>query len=223
MIRLRQNFFPRFFKTGPGQYGEGDTFIGVTVPNQRTVAKEFKELPLGEIRVLLNSPVHEHRLTALFILVLKFKAARKHPEERTKIKDFYLDNLDRVNNWDLVDSSAHEILGTWLTEQEDHSILYTLSESDNLWYQRVAVIATFPFIRRDDYRHTLALAGKLLHHKHDLIHKAVGWALRDLGKRDRSELLKFLDRHAGDMPRTMLRYAIEHLSDTQRAHYMKKQ
>ena len=212
----------RFFKAGKGEYSEGDKFIGVTVPNQRKVAKEFRLLSLPQLKKLLRDPIHEFRLTSLLILVEQYQRS-KDEAEKTKLVEFYLDNLDYVNNWDLVDSSAHKILGDWLLDREDAQyILDELAESDHLWRERVSVIACFPFIRRYEFDWILRLSEWFLDHEHDLIHKAVGWMLREAGKRDKSFLLTFLETHATEMPRTMLRYAIEKLPQPQRQDYLSR-
>jgi putative glycosyltransferase (TIGR04348 family) len=211
-------FFPRFFKTGKRQYGEGDKFIGVTVPFQRQVAKRFKTLPEREIKKLLDDPIHEHRLTGLLILVLQFEKS-KEVARREQIVRFYLDNLDRVNNWDLVDSSAHKILGVWLLKR-DRAVLYELAESGHLWSERVSVIACLPLIKDGDFDDILRLAKHFLTHKHDLIHKAVGWMLREMGQYDEASLIRFLAKHYKKMPRTMLRYSIEKLPPAQRRAYI---
>jgi len=215
----KKEFLPYFFKTGKGQYGEGDKFIGVVVPDTRKVAKEYKTLPYGELTKLLNSDWHECRLCALLILVERFKKAPE--EERKMIVDFYLANTQRINNWDLVDLSAKDIVGEYLVDK-DRTVLFKLAESDLLWDQRIAVISTFAFIRRGDLTDIFALSEKLMDHKHDLMHKAVGWMLREAGKKDMLSLNLFLDQHHKIMPRTMLRYAIEKHSPEERAHYMKK-
>ncbi|NIT03658.1 DNA alkylation repair protein [Candidatus Saccharibacteria bacterium] len=208
-----------FFKTGKGQYGEGDVFAGVTVPEQRKVAKQFKELPLKEIAKLLENKIHECRLTALFILVGKYNKA--DGKEKERLAKFYLSHLQYVNNWDLVDSSASYILGDYL-QDKDKSILYKLARSANLWERRVAIIATAAFIKEGRYRDTLKIAKNLLKDEHDLIHKAVGWMLREVGNKSRSTEEKFLDKHASSMPRTMLRYAIEKFPKEKRAEYLSK-
>lgn len=214
----KAEFLPRFFKTGPGDYGEGDRFIGVTVPNQRKVAKRHaKAASLSDISDLLAEPVHEHRLTAIFMLVYKFEKASE--QEKSDIVDMYLSQTANVNNWDLVDSSADKILGVYLLDK-DRSILYQLAESPNLWEQRIAVIATFAFIRKNQFNETLNLAERLLDHKHDLIHKAVGWMLREVGKRDFAVEYDFLSKHYSKMPRTMLRYAIEKFAPELRAQFL---
>ncbi|MBI2573442.1 DNA alkylation repair protein [Candidatus Woesearchaeota archaeon] len=209
-------FFPSFFKTGPGQYGEGDVFIGVTVPQQREVAKKYANLPLPEIKNLLDSPIHEHRLTALLILVLQYQKTKDK-----KIVDFYLANTTRINNWDLVDTSADKILGTYLLDK-DRQLLYTLVKSPLLWERRIAIIATFAFIKQKDFTDTIKLSQLLLADKHDLMHKAVGWMLREMGKRDETTLCHFLDQHVKKMPRTALRYAIERLDEKKRKQYLQK-
>lgn len=197
----------RFFKTEKGQYGFGDIFIGVTVPEQRKVAKIFQELPLIELETLLESKIHEHRLTALLILTYK-------PLDK-EIYDFYMMHLEFINNWDLVDASAPYIVGQYLFDK-NKMILELLSESTKMWERRIAIVATQYFIGKKDFATTFLLAEKLLSDHHDLIHKAVGWMLREVGKRDRAALTKFLNTHAPVMPRTMLRYAIEHYSEAER-------
>ena len=210
----------KFFQAFPGGYGEGDRFIAVSVPNQRSVSKQYaNEATLEDIQILLNSDIHEHRLTALFILVLKYKKAKKF-EDREPMALLYLKNIDRFNNWDLVDSSAEYTLGPYIFETKKFDILDELAESDHLWKQRVSIIATFYLIRQGDYEHTLRIAEKLLNHKHDLIHKAVGWMLREIGNRSIKDELPFLDKYAGTMPRTMLRYAIEKFEPPLREKYL---
>lgn len=205
---------PRFFKTGKGEYGEGDRFMGVTVPNTRKVAKEHADASWKVIEALLESEWHECRLCALLILVERFG---KFPEETV---EFYLRHTTGINNWDLVDLSAPYIIGRHLTGSADRSILYTLVETDNMWKQRIAVVSTLSLIRDGQFDDTLKLAGMLLDTRHDLMQKAVGWMLREVGKRDERLLKDFLDEHCQQMPRTMLRYAIEKLTPEQRAHYM---
>lgn len=214
-------FMMRFFKAGKGEYAEGDRFVGVTVPNQRRIARQYADLSLSGIRTLLKSAIHEHRLTGLFILVGQFQKS-KDVDERTQLKDFYLEMRSRVNNWDLVDSSAHKILGAWLRDQpkKERAILTQLSKSDVLWDRRIAVIATFWFISKGEFDDMMRLAKRLLHDEHDLMHKAIGWGLREVGKKDKAVLTDFLDDHAAVMPRTMLRYAIERLSASERKRYM---
>jgi 3-methyladenine DNA glycosylase AlkD len=210
----------RFFKSGPGQYGEGDQFIGVTVPQQRSIAKKaYKLIKLNDTLRLLKSPVHEHRLTALFILVLKFQ---KYPGLRQEVFELYIGNTKYVNNWDLVDSSAEYIVGAWLEGSEyKMKVLQKLAKSDLLWERRIAMLATFHDIKQGRPEPALAIAEILMRDSHDLIQKAVGWMLRELGKKvNRQLLLDFLDKHAATLPRTTLRYSIEHLSPEQRQHYL---
>lgn len=200
----------RYFKTGVGEYGEGDIFIGVTVPDQRKISKKFKTLPFDEIEILLKSKIHEHRLTALFIL--GNRVADK------EVYDFYMNHLQYINNWDLVDSSAY-IVGEYLFDK-NRMILELLSSSDKIWERRVAIIATHYFIRKKDFSTTLIIAERLLGDYHDLIHKAVGWSLREVGKKNKQVLVDFLNKFSKTMPRTALRYAIEHFSDAERKSIM---
>jgi 3-methyladenine DNA glycosylase AlkD len=210
----------RFFKTGPGQYGEGDIFIGVMVPQSRQVAKKFNQLPLGEVRTLLYSRVHEERLVALLILAWRYSSASSSREKEEIVK-FYLDHIKRVNNWDLVDLSAPNILGAHLVDRDGRRrLLYRLAGSENVWERRIAIVATHHFIRNGDFSDTLKIAEILLQDRHDLIHKAVGWMLREVGKRDAAAEEEFLEKHCSVMPRTMLRYAIERLSERKRRRYM---
>ena len=218
-------FLQRFFKTGPGEYGEGDVFIGVRVPQTRTVAKRFADLPLPEVRLLLDSPVHEHRLAGLVILNAAFarvsSARHRDDSERSRLVDFYVRAVrdGRVNNWDLVDSSAEYVLGAFLVDRP-RDLLDELASSPVLWERRVAVLSTFAILKVGDASTTLMLAARLLDDPEDLMHKAVGWMLRETGKRvDRDLLLGFLDDHAARMPRTMLAYATEHLDADTRAAY----
>lgn len=217
----RANHGERFFKTGKGEYGEGDKFIGVTVPSQREVAKKFKHIPLAEVFELMKSEIHEHRLTALFILVDKYKKADF--KTKKQILDFYLANLKYVNNWDLVDSSAHKIVGEYLLKYpEERDILYKLARSNHLWSKRVAIISTFTLIRDKQFDDALKIAEILLKDGHDLMHKAVGWMIREIGNRDHAMEKKFLDKYFKCMPRTMLRYAIEKLPSAEKSFYMQK-
>lgn len=212
----------KFFQVYPEGYGEGDKFIGVSVPNQRLISKKYyKVASIDELAELLHSPVHEHRLTTLFMLVLKYQKS-KNFDEQEQIADLYLNNLDYVNGWDLVDSSAHLILGAHLEKTGKCEILDKLAESNHLWKQRVSIISTFHFIRKGKFEHSLRIAEKLVNHKHDLIHKAVGWMLREIGNRSLKDELPFLDKHAKTMPRTMLRYAIEKFDDDLREKYLTK-
>lgn len=213
-------FFPNFFKTGPGQYGEGDKFIGVTVPAQRTVAKKYSNLELSEVAKLLNSQIHEHRLTALLILVIQYEKAATENKKK-EIYEFYLNNLKGVNNWDLVDSSAYKIVGAYLSNKSK-DLLYTFAQSTNLWQRRIAIVSTLYFIRNKQFDDTIKISELLLKDKEDLMHKAVGWMLREMGKQNQATLLQFLDLHYKQMPRTALRYAIERLSSEQKHKYMSK-
>ena len=208
----------RFFKCGPGEYGEGDVFIAATVPAQRAIARQFSDLPLGEIDRLLTSRIHEERLTALFILVHRF--TRGDERTRRQIFTLYMKRLRFINNWDLVDSSAAQIVGGWLADKP-RGLLDRLARSKELWSRRVAMIATFHNIQRGEHRDAIRIATILVNDTHDLIHKAVGWMLREVGKRaSETALTSFLERHAATMPRTMLRYAIERRPATERRRWM---
>lgn len=208
----------RFFKTGPGQYGEGDRFIGIKVPVTRKVAKEFKNLPLSEVECLLHSEIHEERLLALVILVGQFE--KGDDTTRRRIYNFYVANIRYVNNWDLVDLSAPQIVGGYL-EKRNRTPLFRMACSRSLWRRRIGIIATLYFIRKGDFANTLCIAEKLiLFDKEDLIHKAVGWMLREVGKRDVAVLEEFLDEYCRVMPRTMLRYAIERFPEQKRRAYL---
>ena len=207
----------RFFRTEPGGYGEGDRFLGIPVPEQRRVARRHRDASLADCERLLESPIHEHRFVALAILVERFK--RADAAEREAIADLYLARRERVNNWDLVDASAEHLLPERAAQRPE--LLDELAASPSVWDRRIAVLTTFGYIKQGDARPTLRLAERLLHDEHDLIHKAVGWMLREVGKRVDAELLRgFLDRHAAEMPRTMLRYAIERLPAEERLYYM---
>jgi len=208
----------RFFKTGPGQYGEGDRFIGVKVPVTRRVAKEFKDLPLAEVESLLHSEIHEERLLALVILVGQFE--KGDDATRKSIYDLYLANMTHINNWDLVDLSAPQIVGGYL-ENRSRKPLYRLAKSASLWERRTSIVATHWLIRQGNFADTLRIAEKLLGDREDLIHKAVGWMLREVGKREVAALEEFLDQHCRVMSRTMLRYAIERFPDKKRRAYLR--
>jgi len=211
----------KFFKTGKGEYGEGDVFIGVKVPAQRSVALQSLALPKEEITLLLDDPVHECRLTGALILVAQYH--RGDEKTRERLCRFYLSRLRGINNWDLVDLSAPKILGEHLlVKPGDRKILYRLVKSRNLWERRVAVLATYPSIKRGDFTDILALSKLLLNDDHDLMHKAVGWMLREAGKVNLEAEETFLKRHYRDMPRTMLRYAIEKFPKKKRDYYMGK-
>ena len=207
----------KFFKTGKGQYGEGDIFIGIKVPQQRNIAKKYSSIQLDDIGQLLKSNIHEFRLTSLLILVLKFK--KEDFDGKRKIVDFYLSYMENMNNWDLVDSSAPYILGDFLFDK-DKSILYALARSDNLWERRIAILSTFAFIKNNKFEDALNIAEILLFDKHDLIHKAVGWMLREIGKRDERTEEEFLEKHYRKMPRTMLRYSIEKFDNDKKKFYL---
>lgn len=210
---------PKFFQAQTGGYGEGDQFLGVSVPNQRKVAKRFwADVNEVELVKLLNDPIHEVRLSAIFMLVEKFNKAQE--EEKEHWVNVYLDNLKGINNWDLVDSSADKILGKWLLKK-DKTILYTLAASGDLWKERIAIVATYEFVRNNQFEETYKIAEMLLEHPHDLIHKAVGWMLKEMGKRNPEAEESFLKKHYHKMPRTMLRYAIEKLGHQRRMAYLK--
>lgn len=209
-----------FFKTGKGEYGEGDKFLGITVPKQRAVAKKYwREITLNELQKLILSEYHEYRLLGFIMLTLKYPRADKN--EQKKIYSFYLKNAKRANNWDLVDLSAPNIVGAQLLNG-DKKILYQLARSKNLWERRISILATFAFIRAGRFKDSLKIAGMLISDKHDLIHKAAGWMLREIGKKDTGVLKTFLAAHYTKMPRTMLRYAIEKFPESARKHYLIK-
>jgi 3-methyladenine DNA glycosylase AlkD len=213
----------RFFKTGPGEYGEGDVFIGVRVPDTRRVCRRAQNLPLIEVQELLNSPVHEHRLAAVIILVVQYKKADRGQQKQ--IFDAYVKNLKagRINSWDIIDVSAEYIVGAETDTLGSIDLLRQLAENDSIWERRTAIMSTFHYIKRGEHEPTLELALKLLHDKHDLIQKATGWMLREVGKRvDEQVLRSFLDEHASTMPRTMLRYAIERLNEPVRQNYLNR-
>lgn len=210
----------RFFKTGKGEYGEGDKFLGIIMPIQRKIVKKYKDLPLPEIKELLQSKIHEYRMVALLILVTQFKKAGE--KSKKQIFDFYLKQASWINNWDLVDLSAPNIIGQYILDHpKEKPVLYHLVKSHNLWERRISVLATFSFIREKQYRDSLKIAKILLKDKHDLIHKACGWMLREIGKRDQNLLLSFLDKYCRQIPRVMLRYAIEKLDPKTREHYLR--
>jgi 3-methyladenine DNA glycosylase AlkD len=212
-------FAQRFFKTGPGQYGEGDHFRGIRVPVLRQLAREYKSASLEDAIALLQSHWHEDRLLALFLWIGIFKREAK---QREAIYNLYLANTACINNWDLVDSSAPYIVGAWLWDKE-RAQLYELARSQDLWERRIAMLATFHFIQKRDFEDALRLAEILRDDRHDLMHKAVGWMLREIGKRDIQHLENFLNKHYQQMPRTMLRYAIEKLPELTRQSYLKRQ
>ena len=214
----KAKIYLRFFKTGKGEYGEGDEFLGIKVPESRKVAKQFKDLSLAEIQELLNSQFHEERLIGLFILVEQSRKA--DAVKKQIIYEFYFKNTKRVNNWDLVDLSAEKIIGAYLMDK-DKKVLFKLAKSKNLWERRIAIMSTFHFIKNGLFEITLEIAKILLKDEHDLIHKAVGWMLREIGNRDLTIEENYLKKHYKDMPRTMLRYAIEKFPEHKRQAYLK--
>lgn len=216
----------RFFKTGPGQYGEGDIFLGLTMPEQRQIIKNFLDLDLADLKQALQSKYHEFRLCALLILNHQFAQAAKSKDQKLcqKLYAFYLAHTSHINNWDLVDASARNVIGEYLLLPQNLSkrqILYKLAKSKNLWERRIAIIATFAFLKQKDFTDTLKISKLLLQDKQDLMHKAVGWMLREIGKMNRSTLDQFLRQHYQKMPRTALRYAIEHYPETTRQKFLK--
>jgi len=215
----KARFLQGFFKTGKGQYAEGDVFLGIVVPHTRDIVKRSPPLTFHEIQILLDSEYHEARLAGLLFLDKQFKKA-KTEEERKAIFDFYLKNARKANNWDLVDVTCRDVIGAYLLNKTDRDVLYRLAGSDNLWEQRMSIVSTWTFIKHKQYGDTLVIAEKLLNHKHDLMHKAVGWMLREVGKKDRDVLVDFLETHHAKMPRTALRYAIEHFSPEERIRFM---
>lgn len=216
---LKANLLSRYFKTGKGEYGEGDVFLGLTVPQLRDIAKKYSHLKLNNIKNLLKSKFHEFRMTGVFILTYKYKKA--DIEIKKQIFNFYIRNKKGINNWDLIDLSSPNIVGDYLKDK-DKSILYKLLKSENIWDKRIAVLATFGFIKIKNYKDSLKIAEILLNDKHDLIHKAVGWMLREIGKQDIKTEELFLKKYYKKMPRTMLRYAIEKFPQSKRNFYMKK-
>ena len=219
--RGRAHDLQKFFQTAPGQYGEGDIFLGLTVPQVRTLAKEYKAISLDEIDVLVRSKFHEVRLCGLVILTLQYKAAKERKTKK-KLFDLYMKAMTDgyINNWDLVDVTA-PIIGEYLIDSDDpYVLLYKLAKSKSLWQRRVSMVFTFAFIRSGDIEPTFEIAEKLLHDKHDLIHKAVGWALREAGKLNGIALRNFLSAHSHEMPRTMLRYSIEKFSERERKKWL---
>ncbi|MAG38378.1 DNA alkylation repair protein [Candidatus Pacearchaeota archaeon] len=209
--------YQNFFKTGKGEYGEGDIFYGLTVPQSRTIVKKYSSLPLKDVESLLESEIHEERLIAILLLVHNYE---HFPNKRKEIYNFYLNNTKKINNWDLVDLSAHKIVGKHI-ENKDRKIIYKLAKSDNLWEKRISIIATAYFISKSDFKDTIKISELLLSDSHDLIHKAVGWMLREVGKKDISILEAFLKKHYKTMPRTMLRYSIEKFPEPVRKRYLK--
>jgi 3-methyladenine DNA glycosylase AlkD len=221
---LRAKLLARYFKTEKGQYGFGDIFAGLTVPMSRSIASKYKDLPLKEISFLIKNKIHEARLIALFILMHKYKNGTQN--EKEKVVKFYLKNTKYINNWDLVDLPCCHILGDYLYNYSRkpgfRDTLFKLARSQNLWEQRIAMVSTLVFVKNGDMKWTIKLAKIFLSHDHDLMHKACGWALREVGKRNPSELRKFLDANLSKMPRTMLRYAIEKFPENIRKEYLRK-
>lgn len=216
---MRATLLQRFFKTGPGEYGEGDIFLGIKVPVQRRVVKKYRDLLLADVLLFLQSKVHEHRMVALLILVEKFK--RGNDSEKEQIFKAYLANAKWINNWDLVDVTSHHIVGQYLVDK-DRGVLYDLAKSADLWQKRISMVSTFAFIRNNDFYDILKIAEILVNDQHGLIQKAVGWMLREVGKRDQAVEEIFLKKYYRIMPRTMLRYAIERFSESERKFYLGK-
>lgn len=214
--------FKRFFKTNEGEYGYGDMFWGISVPQVREISKRyFRDISFDEIKVLINHRIHEVRLTGYLILTYQYEKSEN--EKRKDIFDFYLNNLSGCNNWDLVDLSCCKIVGEYvLRNKEERRILYELSRSNNLWEQRISIVSTLPFIKRKEFKDTLNISKVLLSHSHDLIHKAVGWMLREVGKQDMNVLRKFLNENINTIPRTTLRYSIEKMNKSERKGYLLK-
>ena len=227
MLSLRNNEeakgLMRFFKTGKGQYGEGDQFLGIRVPMTREVVKRlWKTTTIEDLKTCIESPWHEVRLAALLTLIQMFKHNRKHPDKQKECIDFYLAHTDRINNWDLVDLSCYELLGTWLLDK-DRTLLYDLARNGKtIWEQRIGIVSTMQFLRHHQLDDTYAISDILLNHTHNLIHKAVGWLLREAGKRDEQRLILYLNERHRTMPRTMLRYAIERLPEPARQQYLQR-
>lgn len=216
--KKRAKLLSGFFKTGKGEYGEGDIFIGVTVPETRKVAKKYQNLSFGEVKKLLNSKIHEERLAAVLLLVHNYEIGDE--KKKKEVVNFYLSHTKKINNWDLVDLSAHKIVGAYLLEK-DRKVLYTLAKSKNLWERRISIISTAMFIKSNQFDDTLKIAEMLLKDEHDLIHKAVGWMLREVGKKSQETEEKFLKKHYKKMPRTMLRYATERFDEKKRQAYLR--
>jgi len=215
----KSNILLKFFKTGIGEYGEGDIFLGIIVPNTRKVAKKYIDLEFADIKELLYSKIHEERLCALLILVEKFSIADE--KEMKNVFNFYIKNTKQINNWDLVDLSAPKIIGAYLLNKPKN-ILYKMAVSKNLWKKRISIISTFTFIKAGKYSDSFKIAEILMDDKHDLIHKAVGWMLREIGKRSLKDEISFLNKYYKKMSRTMLRYAIEKFPEEKRQFYLKK-
>jgi 3-methyladenine DNA glycosylase AlkD len=216
----RAKIYSWFFKTGPGEYGEGDVFIGVTMPKIRIMAKNHLSITNKDLRTLLKSEVHEERMLALVILCYQFKKAKDNPKQQKQIFDFYFANIKGINNWDLVDVSCRAIVGGYHLDK-NRKFLYDLTKSKNMWEQRIAIVSTLEFIRLNDLDDAFDIAKLLLGHKHDLMHKACGWVLREAGKKDQKRLETFLKNHYPKLPRTLLRYAIERFDEPKRLRFLK--
>jgi 3-methyladenine DNA glycosylase AlkD len=216
----KQAILSSFFKCGKGQYGEGDIFLGITVPNNRAISSRYSQASLSTIEQMLQSPYHEFRLAALIALVRRFERCKANDAQRSEIVQLYLKNTPYINNWDLVDLSCPKIIGPYQLAHPEADILHSLSRSSHLWEQRIAIVSTWSIIRAGRYDYTPAIAERFLTHSHDLIHKATGWMLREVGKHHKPTLLGFLSQHAHRMPRTALRYAIERLSPAERTHWL---
>ncbi len=211
----------QFFKTGKGQYAEGDIFLGINVPVIKSIVKKYyKNISRDEITDMLHSPWHDYRFAALQILVRQYEQATEN--EQKALVDVYLTNLVRINNWDLVDCSAHKIIGAWAYQNKDLNQIEKLADSKSLWQERIAVVASWYFIKQEQYDLTLNLAKKFINHTHDLMHKAVGWMLREVGKKNKAVLTDFLDKYASQLPRTTVRYAIERFTKEEKKKYMQK-
>lgn len=214
-------FFPKFFKTGKGEYGEGDLFLGVKVPDQRSVAREYySKIDLKELSELLSSTYHEHRLTALLMLIFKFEKT-KDQAVKDEVVEFYLNHLPHINNWDLVDTSCYKVLGRYAFENQKESLLKDLSKSDQMWHKRIAVVGTMYYVKKGSFELTKEFVTQNLYHPHDLMHKANGWLLREIGNKNETELINYLNQYYKEMPRTCLRYAIEKLDEEVRQDYLK--
>lgn len=210
----------RYFKTGEGEYGEGDIFLGISVPDLSKFAKKHKSIDIKKVSTLLKNKIHEIRLIALFVLVSKFQETNRE-SEKERIINFYLKNTKYINNWDLVDSSAYQILGSYLVDKKDRKIIYKLISSKNMWEQRIAIVSTYAFIKKGESKDIFVICKKLFNHKHDLIHRAMGWMLREVGKNvSQKELKVFLKENIRQIPRTTLRYAIEKFEDKERRRYL---
>ncbi len=215
----KAKLYQRFFKTGPGQYGEGDVFMGLTMPETRAISSKYTEMPIEEVQELLNSEIHEHRMSALLIVIQKYRKANK--EEKRKLYEFYLKNMSRINNWDLIDVTASHVVGDFLfNNKEEKEMLYKLAKSNDLWEKRISVISTFRFIKENEFEDSINISEILLNDKHDLIHKAVGWMLREIGKKDQEIEEEFLRKYHKTMPRTMLRYSLEKFTKDKKDFYM---